>query len=296
VGPPGVFRLLVYNCDSILPETLILLTKEVRMNVKEIVEAVIRECRIPPIENTCDLLITGAWESEVTGVAVTFMATVDVIREAAARGANLIITHEPTFFTHRDETDWLRQDPVYLEKAKLIEENRMNIWRFHDHMHRAEPDLIYAGLIKELGWEAYRDPADKHTFQIPRTSVSALSSFLKEKLGTGTAQIVGNSAGNVERVGVLVGGGSLGLGRDEMPMEYMREARLDAIVCGEIVEWTLVAYTRDASQLGMNKSLIILGHNRTEEVGMKHLPAWLSRFLPGVPISFIEAGEPFVYL
>ena len=34
-------------------------------------------------------------------------ATPEVIREAAARGANLIITHEPTFFTHADGLAWL---------------------------------------------------------------------------------------------------------------------------------------------------------------------------------------------
>jgi len=266
------------------------------MIVKDIVEAITSQCNPPPFERTCDLLMAGAWDSEVTGIVTTFMATVDVIRETVGRGANLIITHEPTFFTGRDATDWLQQDPVYLAKVKLIEENNLNIWRFHDHMHWSEPDLIYAGLIKELGWEAYHDPVGKHTFQIPRTSVGALSAFLKGKLGVKTAQIVGNTAGSVERVGVLVGGGSLGLGRDEMPMEYMREANLDAIVCGEILEWTLVAYTRDACQLGMNKSLIILGHNRTEEVGMKHLPAWLKGFLPEIPISFVESGEPFAYL
>ncbi len=266
------------------------------MNVKDIVDAIIGECKTPPFEKTCDQLIAGDWNAEVNGITTTFMATVDVIRETAARGANLIITHEPTFFTGHDATDWLQQDPVFLEKVKLIEENQLNIWRFHDHMHFMNPDLIYAGLIQELGWGAYRDPVDKHTFKIPRTSVGELSDFLKHKLGVKAAQIVGHGSGSVERVAVLVGGGSLGLGREEMPMELMREADLDVIVCGEILEWTLVAYVRDACQLGMNKSLIILGHNRTEEVGMKHLPAWLQKFFPEMPIHFVESGEPFTYL
>ncbi|HEY5157079.1 MAG TPA: Nif3-like dinuclear metal center hexameric protein [Anaerolineales bacterium] len=266
------------------------------MNVKEIVDEIIRECKTPPLEKTCDLLMAGEWHNEVTGIATTFMATVDVIRESIARGANLIITHEPTYFTGWDKTDWLQQDPVYLEKLKLIRDNKMNIWRFHDHMHMTDPDLIYLGLVKELGWEKNYPPDEKHYFIIPLTTVRALSDFLKEKLHVKTSRIVGNLDGNVERVGVLVGGGSLGLGREEMPMELMRKVDLDVIVCGEILEWTLPAYVRDASQLGMNKSLIILGHNRTEEVGMKHLPEWLTRLMPGLPVWFCEAGEPFSYL
>ncbi|MBC7251611.1 MAG: Nif3-like dinuclear metal center hexameric protein [Anaerolineae bacterium] len=265
------------------------------MIVQDIVNTITRECKTPHFERTCDLLIAGDWQSEVTGIVTTFMATVDVIKEAISKGANLIITHEPTFFTGWDETDWLKDDPVYLQKLKLIQDNRINVWRFHDHMHMTDPDLIYAGLIKELGWEEYRDPVEKHCFLIPKTTVGALAEFLKDKLQAQVSRIVGAVDGSVERVGVLVGGGSLGLGREEMPMELMREANLDTIVCGEILEWTLPAYVRDAYQLGMNKSLIILGHNCTEEVGMKYLPDWLRTLFPGMPIWFVEAGEPFFY-
>jgi putative NIF3 family GTP cyclohydrolase 1 type 2 len=266
------------------------------MNVKEVVDAIIAECKAPPLEKTCDLLMAGNWQSEVTGIATTFMATVDVIKAAALMGANLILTHEPTYFTGWDKTDWLQDDPVYLEKMKLIRESKVNIWRFHDHMHMTNPDLVYVGLLKELGWETYQDPSDKHCFIIPQTNVRDLSAFLKQKLQVKASQIVGNIDGSVERVSLLVGGGSLGLGRDEMPMELMRNSNLDCIVCGEILEWTLPAYVRDASQLGMNKVLIVLGHNRTEEVGMKHLPEWLQKLFPHIPISFVEAGEPFEYI
>ena len=187
-------------------------------------------------------------------------------------------------------------DPVYDRKRQLIYENKINIWRFHDHMHRMDPDLIYQGWNKQLGWENYRLPGEKHCYQIPPTTVGALSLFLKQRLNVRLAQIVGNPDTQVERLGVLVGGGSLGLGSEHMPMELMRDQDLDLLVCGEITEWTLCAYVRDAAQLGLNKALIILGHNRTEEVGMQHLPAWLETFLPDIPILFSEAGEPFSYL
>jgi putative NIF3 family GTP cyclohydrolase 1 type 2 len=266
------------------------------MDVQNVVESVIRACNTPPLPKTCDALIAGDWHNEVSGIATTFMATVHVIKEAIAKGANLIITHEPTFFTGWDSLEWLKGDVVYQEKLRLIRENNINIWRFHDHMHMTKPDLIFAGLVQELGWEKYHDPLEKHCYIIPKTTARGLSEFLKSKLQVKIPRIVGNMEGSVERVALLVGGGSLGLGREEMPMELMRNARLDLIVCGEILEWTLCAYVRDAYQLGMNKSLIILGHDRTEEIGMKHLPKWLGPLLPDIPIHFIESGEPFEYL
>jgi putative NIF3 family GTP cyclohydrolase 1 type 2 len=265
------------------------------MKVKKVVETIKRACSSPDLEKTCDLLISGDWDDEVKGIVTTFMATVDVIKKASDKGVNMIITHEPTYFTswEMENTDWMQEDEVYQKKRALIEENEIIIWRFHDHMHMHDPDLIFVGMERELGWEGFKEPQRKHVYEIPRTTVRELTQAMSEKLGVGTPRIVGNPEDKIERVALLVGGGSLGLGREEMPMELMRKANLDTIVCGEILEWTLCAYARDASQLGFNKSLIILGHNRTEEAGMKYLPEWLSELLPDMPITFIESGEPF---
>lgn len=266
------------------------------MIVKDVVDRIIHACRVPEIPNTCDQLIVGDWSSQVTGIVTTFMATPDVIRASAVLGANLIITHEPTFFSHTDERAWLAEDEVYLRKQQLIDQSQVNIWRFHDHMHSNQPDSIYAGLDQALGWGAYSEPDEKHCYTIPVTTVAGLADFLKEKLRVQIAQIVGDPGASVERVGVLVGGGSLGLGSEIMPMQLMRERNLDVIVCGEILEWTLCAYVRDAAQLGLNRALIILGHDRTEEVGMQRLPAWLRPLLPAdIPVYFVESGDPFSY-
>ena len=124
------------------------------MTVREIVDKIIEKTGVEPLpeDKTCDHLMTGSWDMEVKGVVTTFMATVDVIKEASALGANFIITHEPTWFSGADDTEWLLEDPVYLEKKKLIEENHIAIWRFHDHMHMDKEDGIYRGFDEELGW------------------------------------------------------------------------------------------------------------------------------------------------
>lgn len=266
------------------------------MKVKEVVDAILNACAIERITHTCDQLITGDWEAEVTGIATTFMATADVIRQAAERGANLIITHEPTFFTHDDGRGWLQDDEVYRRKLALITGTGVNIWRFHDHIHSMNPDLIFAGVERDLGWHGCADPNDRFLYTIPATTVPALASLLKERLEIDTVRVIGDANAPVTKVGLLIGGGSLGLGSDTMPMELMRSRDLDVIVAGEILEWTLSAYVRDAAQLGLKKAVIVAGHNRTEEAGMKHLPEWLSSFLPGVPVFFVEAGDPYQYM
>jgi putative NIF3 family GTP cyclohydrolase 1 type 2 len=234
------------------------------------------------------------------------MATVAVIRKAIALGANMIITHEPTYFTGSDKTEWLRDDPVYASKKRLIEENGLVIWRCHDRMHFAYPDGIYEGLLRELGWEEYRR-AEKDAdglfkaftedhYTIPETTLGALAAFFKEKLGVGAVRIIGRPEMACRRVGILVGGGSLGLGREEMPAQFMHVKDLDVLVCGEITEWTLCAYVNDAQLLGFNKGIIIVGHERSEEAGMKHMAGWLAPLLGPLPVTFVDAEEPFQYL
>ena len=187
------------------------------MTVQDVVNAIIRYSVGDRELAVSDRLITGSYDAEATGIVVTFMATVDVIRKAAELGANLIITHEPTFYTGGDATDWLKNTPVYLEKKKLIESHGIAIWRYHDSMPMVQPDGIYAGLWKEIGWERYLVSKDNPwIYEIPETTLADLARFFKEKLSVGVVRIVGNPDMKVSRVGILVGGGSLGLGREEI--------------------------------------------------------------------------------
>ncbi len=285
------------------------------MKAYQVVEAITAYSKVTTeMERTCDIYISGAPDTEVTGIVTTFMANVDVIRKAVERGANMIITHEPTYFTGWDTTDWLTNDPVYIEKKRLLEENNIVVWRFHDKMHMMKPDGIFEGLRKELQWEGYaavgaaasspfsdRGNIDfeaefNNVYVIPQTTLKELAAYFKERLCMDVVQIVGDPDMVCSRIGILVGGGSLGLGVEEMPMKLMRAQNIDVMVCGEITEWTLCAYVNDAHMLGFNKALLIIGHERSEEWGMKYMAEWLKPLVPGLSVTFVEAKEPFAYL
>lgn len=84
-------------------------------------------------------------------------------------------------------------------------------------MPMVQPDGIYTGLWKEIDWERYLVSKDNPwIYEIPETTLADLARFFKEKLSVGVVRIVGNPDMKVSRVGILVGGGSLGLGREEI--------------------------------------------------------------------------------
>ncbi len=280
------------------------------MNAGEVIQAIIRKTGVGllPDRSTADRLMAGRLDQPVTRIGSTFMATVDVLRRAREKGVDMIITHEPTWFSGADNTGWLEKDPVYLEKKKLIEERDLVIWRFHDYMHMDRDDGIYRGFDRETGWARYRmAPAAPEEdggeplppigfdgcYEIPETTLAGLAAFLQETFRMPAMRYIGSPEMRVRRVGVLPGGGSLGLGVESMPMRLMRRRNLDVILCGDLTEWTLPAYVRDAAQLGMNRGILVLGHERSEEPGMKHLGAWLADILPGIPVEFLDAEEPF---
>ncbi len=94
-------------------------------------------------------------------------------------GKNLIIAHEPTFYNHLDQTDELKNDPVYQAKRKFIEEHGMVVFRFHDHWHEHRPDGILTGMVAALRWGDYQDKTTPYLFQHPGVTLNQLAEEAK---------------------------------------------------------------------------------------------------------------------
>ena len=135
----------------------------------QVIERIKANVGIPWRAQTVDNIIFGAPDVPVKGIATTMMATLDVIQRAAAGGKNMVVTHEPTFYSHQDTTDQLLQDGTYKFKTEFMTRNNMVVFHFHDHWHGHRPDGIAAGMVRELGWEKNQDPQDFRKFTFPAT-------------------------------------------------------------------------------------------------------------------------------
>ncbi|MBN1583770.1 MAG: Nif3-like dinuclear metal center hexameric protein [Anaerolineae bacterium] len=260
-------------------------------SVQDVIDTIISQIPGAPRDGTVDTIKTGDPSQPVTGIVTTFLATHAVLKQTVDLGANLIITHEPTFYNHLDEVDWLGGDPVYAAKRQFIDENNLVVWRFHDYWHMHRPDGIMTGVRKALGWNAAVDEAYPPVFDIQAMALDDLAVFLKEKLGIGTLRIVGEPETVCRRVCFAVGAGG---GRSQI--HGLSRKGIDVIVCGEINEWETCEYARDAVLQGQNKALIVLGHANSEEAGMRWLVEWLTPLVPDVSITHVPAGDPFRFL
>lgn len=258
------------------------------MTIQKAIDAIIAAVPGAPFPNTVDTVTLGDSSQELTGVVSTFIATCQVIEQAVQLGANLIVTHESPFYSHRDASDVVGNSPVYAAKRRLIEESRVVIWRFHDCPHRLLPDSIFVGLLKDLSWEAYALPEHPYVCQIPPVTLLELGQFVKDRLGLSALRVVGDLGTSCAKIGLLPGFQAL-----KVHMDVFGDLGVDAVITGEIHEWEISEYVRDAAHLGYRKGLIVTGHAGSEEPGMRWLVPWLQERLPGVAIHFIPVDSAF---
>ncbi|MEO0468088.1 MAG: Nif3-like dinuclear metal center hexameric protein [Bacteroidota bacterium] len=240
-------------------------------------------------ETTVDTFKEGDPNQAVTGIATTFLATLDVLKQAKAKGLNLIITHEPTYYNHLDNVEDFIDDPVYEAKKKFIQDNQLMVFRFHDHWHRTRPDGIHTGIVKDLDWEKHQLDDDVLIFRFPQTkTLGTMARELAQHYQTSAIRVVGDADNEFQTYGLVVGAPGSGA-----QIDMLRQAGVEVLIIGETHEWETVEYMRDALSEGQKKGLIILGHANSEEAGMAYCAEWMKGFVSEVPVVFIAAGDPF---
>ena len=262
----------------------------------------------------CDGYKAGNPLNECQGIVTALVPTIDVIRKTADLRANLLVVHEPTGHVTPDDPGVRMEftDTVYEEKRKLLQDNHITVWRDHDHMHIHRPDGIFSGVIKYLGWEKYRIVPDRklpfyYLFEFPEMTVRDMQQLLISQLRLNGLRYVGNPQSRIRRVAIMAHlyPGAFGPeGEDErgfyqdystgLIREMESEDGPDAIIPGELIEWNVVSYIRDAVQLGRNKACFNVGHFNLEELGMRYAADWIGKITEHkVPVHYVPSNDMY---
>ena len=260
------------------------------MKAREVIDLIHQNIGFAWHEGFRDVFKVGNPDVEVKGIATTVMSTFDQIKRSHAAGYNLIVSHEPTFWSDTDSTKDISGDPIFQAKQKYCLDNDIVVWRFHDNWHaRNKPDMEAYATARMLGL-ASTNPAEytnqSQVFTIPETTLGELAARVKMLMHVKTLRVAGDPKAKVSRILCGVGSGTPALSAD-----------VDVSIGGEDIETDggtdSTAYARDAAALGMAKGFIVLGHLISEEPGMDSCAEWLRTFIKDIPVKFIPAGEPF---
>jgi hypothetical protein len=250
------------------------LSRSLALPAQEIADRIRTNAGVPARPNTVDGIKAGDPATVITGIATTVVASIDVLKRAAAAKQNFIVAHEPTFYGANDDPGPRAQDPLYLAKKKLIEDEKLVIYRLYDQWNARTPNEAERALGLTLEW------------QLP-TTLGNLAAQARTKLGAkGGIRIVGLPTLSVRRVAFLPGTTTVA-----QTMEAFKQA--DVVIAGEPREWEAVPYTYDMVTAGGAKGMVVLGRVLSEGPSMKAAAAWIKSFVPEVPVEALPTPDPY---
>jgi hypothetical protein len=289
------------------PKVLIADTNDRKLTAQEVVDRIRKNLGVDWKSETVDTFKSGDSSMEVTGIATTALASLEVLKRAVKLGANLIISCEPTFFSKTDTpTPPARRgplassgdttsnppqqplsDPVFSSKDAFIRQHNLTVWRFSDHWRLRSPDPFSQGLAAALHWPGSAAASDPKHLIIPETSLDMMVSHVKRSLSIrGGIRVVGDPQLRIRKVALLPGSTPIQESLKTLP-------GVDAIIAGEVREWESVEYVRDTVDLGGKKALILVGRIVSEDPGMEVCAQWLKTIVPEVKSTWISVGDPY---
>jgi putative NIF3 family GTP cyclohydrolase 1 type 2 len=255
----------------------------------------------PVPEDGVDGIFAGDPQTEVRGVAITFLPNIYVLEEAARRDLNFVIGHEPIYYHHPwnypkgddyqipapedDLRDKMNTIPGKA-KQKLVKEHDLVFYRLHDAWNDFPDRGMGPPFEKVLGWQGKRHTQDAWIYDIPPTPLEALATDVGRKLGKNGIRFVGDPQHIVKRVSLDWGSP----GAIEILKRGLRYGT-DTAITGEVIEWRDIEFARD-----VGIALILAGHHATETPGMRYFYDWLVERRPDLRIEYVDAGDPDVFL
>jgi putative NIF3 family GTP cyclohydrolase 1 type 2 len=257
------------------------------ITARQAIERIQAKVGLPWRETTVDTFKAGDPDTAVTGIATAVMATLPVLRQAAAAKHNLIVTCEPVFYNANDDPGPRASDPVYLAKKAFIEEHGLVLWRFSDHWGARVPNEFAGALAGTLGWTKRQTRDNPLIYAIPSTTLGALTTEVRTRLGVrGSLRVIGGADLPIRRVFVSPG-------TTDLPSTIRNLPQADVILCGEPREWEAVEYVFDTAPAGQPRGMICIGRVVSEEPGMRACASWLRTLITEVPVESIANPDPY---
>jgi putative NIF3 family GTP cyclohydrolase 1 type 2 len=228
----------------------------------------------------------GEPETEVTGVLVCWMATVEAIEEAAQRGSNVIVCHEELTFPYEFREAQLGRHLWWRPNARRLSrlgKHGMVVYRAHGMLDR------YCILDEAGNLLALPEPSVKEgyvrIFDIEPVTVRALAERVRERTEMTHVRVTGDLDQVVSRVGLPWGG--LGLSLNTGFLQELLAYGPDVFIAGEADDYGM----RFAIDAGV--PMIETSHATSENPGLKRFADDLRAAFPGLEVTFYANPVPW---
>lgn len=234
---------------------------------------------------TWDKVVHGDPEAEVKGIATAWTATNKAIWEAADKGCNLFISHEPIFY-------WLMEpyiiaDQLTRKKMVLLNQLGMTVIRCHDTWDRMPEVGIPDAWASWLGFPTEPRPVDSFykTCLLDNITVEQAARIIMEKvrpLGQDVVLVYGDRTRKVRRM--VVGTGAI----TQLPVMYLLKPDVILATDDGTNTFTGALWVAD-----LDIPMLVVNHATAEKPGMKAMATYLQDIFPQVPVSYVDVAFPY---
>jgi putative NIF3 family GTP cyclohydrolase 1 type 2 len=271
------------------------------ISAAELQQFLVSQTQLRP--KTVDRIIIGDPETKVKKIGTCWMPYWETCRKAVESGVNVLVTHEPTFYTHWDldekKGDYFRAREftknLYIDqverKKKWINENGLVIIRNHDTMDILKDVGIPFTLGNFLGFNNSEIIASRtyyNVYKVNKQPASVFAATIARKLseiGQPGVAFYGDPDRPVASVGV-------GTGCASDPMEFADLKPDVFIAIDDVVRtWTQTYFATDTGQ-----PLIIINHGTSEEMGMRMLNQIIGNKFPDIETIHFNQGCSYKWI
>lgn len=254
-------------------------------------------------EPSVDRIIIGNPETKINIIGTAWMPYWNTLKKAKKQGVNVMVVHEPTFYTHWDldatNGDYLsapeKGKDNYLEqvkaKQKWIEQNEMVVIRCHDVLDKISGYGIPFALGRAIGLnkdDMVRSKTYYNVYKIKPTPANEIAQKIARKLKTAGQPGVafyGDENFNVETIG-------LGTGCICNPLNFMDlNPDLYIAIDDSINTWTQTTFAEDTG-----KPLVVINHGTSEEFGVAELSEQLKLNLTNYEVIHFKQGCSYKWI
>jgi putative NIF3 family GTP cyclohydrolase 1 type 2 len=251
----------------------------------------------PVPEPSVDRVVVGDASTVVSGVALAWMPTWAALREAAARGLNVVVAHEPTFYTHGDLDGFeaafaglpsRTRDAVTATreaKQRWIEESGLVVIRCHDVLD-AMPGGVVDCLAAALGFPAAAISEPAPRYRIARLPRPTRAAEVAERLARAFVPLGQPGVAFYGEADRLVSSLGLGTGYGNDPWKHFSHgADMALAIDDRIKSWTEPAWAEDAGY-----PVVVINHGTSEEWGVRQLAEIVRNAHPALRVELLAQG------
>jgi putative NIF3 family GTP cyclohydrolase 1 type 2 len=254
-------------------------------------------------EPSVDRIIAGDGAIVVRGIAVVWMPTWASLRDAHANGLNVVVAHEPTFYSHYDLDRWddtFAKPPAAARaaiestqdaKRRWIKENNMAVIRCHDVLD-AMPGGVVDSFAAALGFSTADYLSAPPHYRVIRLAQPAPAAEVARRLADAFGPLGQPGVafyGDPNR-GVTTLGLGTGFGCD--PWRFVElGAEMAVTIDDRIKTWIEGEWAEDSGY-----PIVVIHHGTSEEWGVRRLAQIIAGKFPELPVQLLPQGCTFRWI